>query len=81
MTIQEIPPYQSIDLALGTDKLATPKPIAGFTVLYADIGCIGHFENEADMNDAIDNAKSKWPPQIFKSWIHTEGNRKHWSPR
>lgn len=77
----DIPPYQAIDILLGIPEKAASEPIQGFTVTYADIGCIGHFTDEEKMNAAIASTKSKYDPQIFKSWIHTEGNRKHWSPR
>lgn len=80
-SLNDIPVYQAIDILLGAPAKTAKPPIAGFTVIYADIGCIGHFTDEKKMQTAIAGKKSKYEPQIFKSWIHTERNRKHWSPR
>lgn len=80
-----IPAYQDVDLILGRDKLASSPPVQGWAITHPVLGA-EMFEREEDADARISGiacSSVKWPQHTskFKAWIHTEGNRKHWSPR
>jgi hypothetical protein len=81
----EIPPYQGIDIVLANHRKASATPVAGWAITHPVLGA-EMFEREEDADARISEiawSSVKWPQRTskFKAWIHTEGNRKHWSPR
>lgn len=81
----EIPPHQSIDLILGNDKKSATAPVKGWAITHPILGA-EMFQNESDADSRISEiacSQVKYPMHTskFSAWIHTEGNRKHWSPR
>jgi hypothetical protein len=83
--LKEIPAYQSADLILGLDKKATASPIKGWAISHPVLGS-EMFEHEEDADARINEiacSQVKWAHHTskFQAWIHTEGNRKHWTPR
>jgi hypothetical protein len=92
--IDEIPPYQSPDIALSCGKLKElAPPVAGYVVTFPDSGldAVMLTYPEATPEKLAElKALSKWPEQIFyrHAWLHSEQvvygdiqKRKHWSPR
>jgi len=83
--MNQTPAYQGIDLVLGTHKNASSEPIRGWVISHPVLGS-EMFESEQDADARIVEiacSKVKYPLHTskFAAWIHTEGNRKHWSPR
>jgi hypothetical protein len=71
----ELPPYQSIDVAVGRNKGVTKQPIAGWVLLDP----VEYFLSEP---------KNPEGRQCFRAWIHFQegcedgvSNRKHWTLR
>jgi hypothetical protein len=81
----ETPPYQSIDIVLGREQLATTPPVKGWAITHPVLGA-EMFEDESDADRRISEiacSAVKYPNHTakFNAWIHTEGNRKCWTPR
>lgn len=81
----EISPYQSVDLILGNDKKASANPVKGWAITHPILGA-EMFDSENDADSRINEiacSQIKYPMHTskFKARLHTEGNRKYWSPR
>lgn len=93
-TSKEIPPYQSIDIALSGKRInELSPPIAGYVVTFPDRNLDAIMLTEAEATpEKLETLKalSKWPDHVFyrKVWLHSEQfvfgeiqKRKHWSLR
>ena len=83
--LNALPPYQGVDLILARNKLASSEPVEGWAITHPVLGA-EMFEREEDADARISEIASsqvKWPQHTskFRAWLHTEGNRRHWSPR
>jgi hypothetical protein len=92
--IDEIPPYQGVDIALGRNHEVTKPPVAGWAITHPVLGA-EMFESEEEADARISEIASsdvKRPLQTskFRAWIHYQeafphlggmSSRKHWSPR